>query len=74
MRFVVGSAAGAEDNDPNFDLRHELDLVKAALLYADKVELVSARASLLYGWVAVRDVPAEQKVAADYPFTTAVPT
>ncbi len=58
----MGSAAGAEDNNPNFDLRHELDLAKAALLYADKVELVSAGASLLYGWVALRDVPTEQRM------------
>ncbi len=46
MRFVVGSAGGAEEGDPNFDLGHELNLVKAALLYADRVELVSAGSSL----------------------------
>lgn len=34
------------------DLRHEVNLVKAALLYADKVELVSAEASMLYSFVA----------------------
>ncbi len=52
-RFVVGSATGARDDSPGkFDLRHKVNLVKAALLYADKVKLVSAEASILYGFVA----------------------
>lgn len=64
MRFVVGSATGARDDAPeNFDLSHELDLVKAALLYADRVELVSAGASMLYGFVALSEVPPERRLA-----------
>lgn len=64
MRFVVGSATGARDDAPeNFDLRHELDHVKAALSYADRVELVSAGASMLYGFVALSEVPPERRLA-----------
>jgi hypothetical protein len=52
-RFVVGSATEARDDSPGkFDLRHKVNPVKAALLYADKVELVSTGASMLYGFVA----------------------
>lgn len=39
MRFVVGSAAGVKENNPNFDLRHEVDLMMAAVMHADRVEL-----------------------------------
>ena len=46
----------------DFDLAHELNLVKAALLYADRVELVSVGASMLAGWVALRDVPREERL------------
>lgn len=36
-RFIVGSASGARDDSPgNFDLRHEVNLVKAMLLYAER--------------------------------------
>lgn len=63
MRFVVGSSAGADKDNPNFDLRHELNLLKAALLYADKVELVSAGASLLYGFVTLSQVQPEERLA-----------
>ncbi len=64
MRFVVGSAAGAREDSPeNFDLSHEVNLVKAALLYADRVELVSAGASMLYGFVALGSVPPEDRLA-----------
>lgn len=62
MRFVVGSAAGTKDGGSNFDLGHELNLVKAALLYADRVELVSAGASLLYGFVALSEVPPDRRL------------
>jgi hypothetical protein len=40
-----------------------MNLVKAALLYADRVELVSVGASMLAGWVALRDVPREERLA-----------
>lgn len=63
MRFVVGSAGGGEEGNPNFDLGHELDLVKAALLYADRVELVSAGSSLLYGFVTLSGVPPAERLA-----------
>lgn len=62
MRFVVGSSAGAEGVSSDFDLGHELNLVKAALLYADRVELVSVGASILAGWVELRDTPRQKRL------------
>ena len=62
MRFVVGSSAGADGVASDFDLGHELNLVKAALLYADRVELVSVGASILAGWVELRDTPRQKRI------------
>jgi hypothetical protein len=62
MLFVVGSAAGAQVGNPDFDLGHELDLVKTGLLYADRVELVSAGASMVYGFVALGEVPPKERL------------
>ncbi|MGI8650155.1 MAG: hypothetical protein ACR2KW_07230 [Rubrobacter sp.] len=61
-RFVVGSSSGADGGSSNFDLGHEVNLVKAALLYADRVELVSVGASILAGWVELRDTPHQKRV------------
>lgn len=62
MHFVVGSSAGADGVSSDFDLGHELNLVKAALLYADQVELVSVGASILSGWVELRDTPRHKRI------------
>lgn len=62
MRFVIGSSAGADGVSSDFDLGHELNLVKAALLYADRVELVSVGASILAGWVELRDTPRQKRI------------
>lgn len=63
MNFIVGSSAGGKKGSTNFDLGHELNLVKAALLYADRVELVSIGASILYGFVALAEIPPEKRLA-----------
>jgi hypothetical protein len=64
MRFVVGSVGGAREDSPgDFDLAYTLNLVKASLLYADRAELVSAGASLLYGFVTLGEVPPEGRLA-----------
>lgn len=62
MLFVVGSSSGADGRSSDFNLRHELNLVKAALLYADRVKLVSVGASMLSGWVELRDVPRQKRL------------
>src|SRR5215210_2574027 len=60
INFIVGAAGGDRSN--RFDLSHEINLVKAALLYADHVKLISIGASLLYGLVDVSKVPRDQRL------------
>jgi hypothetical protein len=63
INFIVGSAGVNNEGSRTFDLSHELNLVKAALLYADHVKLISIGASLLYGFVDVSKVPHDQRLA-----------
>lgn len=48
MHFTIGSAAGY-DSVGELDLREDLALVKATLLYADRVKLCSVGSSILSG-------------------------
>jgi hypothetical protein len=48
LHFTVGSAAG-HDSAVSLDLQEDLALVKASLLYADRVKLCSLGASVLSG-------------------------
>lgn len=48
IHFTIGSAAG-HDSTGGLDLREDLALAKAALLYADHVKLCSAGSSVLSG-------------------------
>lgn len=63
FHFTVGSVSGAEGHVEQFDLSHELDLTKAALLYADQVKLFSAGSSILAGFCELRDVPREKRIS-----------
>src|SRR5215208_2939724 len=63
INFIVGSVGVDNKGSKAFDVSHELNLVKAALLYADHVKLVSIGASLLYGFVNVSEVPPNQRLA-----------
>ena len=49
INFIVGSVGVDNKGSKAFDLRHELNLVKAALLYADHVKLISIGALPLKG-------------------------
>lgn len=48
LHFTIGSAAG-HDSPNDLDLSEDLALVKATLLYADRVKLCSAGASVFSG-------------------------
>lgn len=46
MHFTIGSISGSAVGKTNFDLSHEIALLKSALLYGDDVELFSVGASV----------------------------
>lgn len=60
LHFTIGSAAG-HDSPNDLDLSEDLALVKATLLYADRVKLCSAGASILSGIAEFAEAPAEAR-------------
>jgi hypothetical protein len=49
VKVAVASAPNGDSDDPRGALAHELDLAKAALLYADEVEIVSLSVAMIDG-------------------------
>lgn len=62
MRFTVGSISCTDASSENFDLTQEIELLKTAILYGDRVKLFSAGSSILSGFVELRDVPRKQRL------------
>lgn len=60
LHFTVASAAG-HDSPGSLDLSEDLALVKASLLYADKVRLCSVGSSLLSAIARYAEAPAEER-------------
>jgi hypothetical protein len=60
LHFTIGSAAG-HDSSGDLDLRQDLALVKATLLYADQVKLCSPGSSVLSGIAEFQEASSEAK-------------
>src|SRR5215211_3166428 len=60
VHFTIGSAAG-HDSAETLDLREDLALVKASLLYADRVKLCSLGASVLSGIAQFQEASTEEQ-------------
>ena len=60
LHFTVGSAAG-HGSPGSLDLREDLALVKASLLYADRVKLCSLGASVLSGIAQFQEASTEEQ-------------
>jgi hypothetical protein len=60
LHLTIGSAAG-HDSAGELDLREDLALVKATLLYADRVKLCSPGSSVLSGIAELQEAPAEAR-------------
>jgi hypothetical protein len=60
IHFTVGTVAG-HDSAEGLDLRKDLALVKASLLYADSVKLCSPGASVLSGIAEFREATTEEQ-------------
>jgi hypothetical protein len=60
LHFTVGSAAG-HDSAESLDLQEDLALVKASLLYADRVKLCSLGASVLSGIAQFQEASTEEQ-------------
>ncbi len=60
VHFTIGSAAG-HDSAGTLDLREDLALVKASLLYADRVKLCSFGASVLSGIAQFQEASTEEQ-------------
>jgi integrase len=60
LHFTIGSAAG-HDSPGALDLREDLALAKATLLYADHVKLCSVGSSVLSGIAEYAEAPTEKR-------------
>jgi hypothetical protein len=60
IHFTVGSAAGHGSSGP-LDLREDLNLAKASLLYADRVKLCSVGSSVLSGIADFEEASSEDR-------------
>jgi hypothetical protein len=60
LHFTIGSAAG-HGSSGNLDLSEDLALVKATLLYADRVKLCSPSASVLSGIAEFQEASTEEQ-------------
>jgi hypothetical protein len=60
IHFTIGSAAG-HDSPGALDLREDLALAKATLLYADRVKLCSVGSSVLSGIAEYAEAPTEKR-------------
>ena len=69
MHFTIGSISGSAVGKTNFDLSHEIALLKSALLYGDDVELFSAGASVYttFNELQAKDSIEIAKLVAKYP-------
>ena len=63
MHFTVGSLRHTDRRAGGIDFRDEIDLVKAALLYADEVELVSVGASFMSSLDRLGSLPTVDQLA-----------
>ena len=62
LHFTVGSLRHTRGRSRGVDFRSELGLLKAALLYADHVRLVSVGASTVAAFDALGKMPAAAKL------------
>jgi hypothetical protein len=62
LHFTIGSAAG-HDSPGALDLREDLALAKATLLYADHVKLCSVGSSVLSGIAEYAEAPTEKRAS-----------
>ena len=63
LRFTVGSLRNTSRRAGGIDFRHELGLLKAALLYADEVELVSVAGSFMASMEHLGQLPRIERLA-----------
>jgi hypothetical protein len=65
LHITVGTAPDAIDSSgaSRINLRNELNIVKAALLYADRVKLCSITSSIMLDGLNFRNFPVQKKIA-----------
>jgi hypothetical protein len=62
LHFTIGTGPGQDDSSSHLSLMNDLRLLKAALLYADRVRLCSIGSSLTLQMLALGEAETEQKL------------